>query len=100
MSAAGVPKQIRRSYEPPACGLRLVRLVCAIELEMRHQAARVSARTEFMVQRMMRAATDWDRLHVPADASVNKIRRLVDFPAVKAEETMFPISVAVTAHLA
>lgn len=55
---------------------------------MGDEAARVSARAEMVIQRVMRPSGDRNGLHVSADTTVDEIGSTIDFAAVKAEESM------------
>jgi hypothetical protein len=69
----------------------LIGLVRALEVQMSHQAARIGARPELVVNRMMRAAGDWDRFRVSAYAAINVIRRAIDLAPIKSQESMIPV---------
>jgi hypothetical protein len=62
--------------------------VPSFEVEMRDEAARVSARSKVMIERMMRSAADRHPFHVPADAPVDVINGPADLPAIKSEESV------------
>ena len=69
-------------------GRALVRLVSSFQIEMRDEAACVSARPKVMIKRMMRSTTDRHPFHVSANAPVDVINGAAYFPAIESEKSV------------
>ena len=67
---------------------RLVQLVRPFEIPVFRQAARVGARAEMVVQRLMRASTHRYRFHIAADAAVDEYRLALHLATIVTEEPM------------
>jgi len=73
--------------------------VRALEVQVRDQAASVSARAKMVVEGVMRSPGHWYRLHVSADAPIDEKGGAIDFAAVKAEESVPSAAILMTVEI-